>query len=188
MTPAEAHTLVQKIQHTWGNLPPSSQDDWLDTLERLDAGAAGTALARLRKSRTDMPTLRDLRNEYRAIDTASQHQHHNCDTCGYDGLKHYHRTDCPEPHREDCGHNCPVGPCHCPNGDQHRDAFRRLFPTTPPRPRIAPDPMRAARGVAIAASAEAAERERLKAFRVGQHLDARTTVRAPAERQHRTTR
>lgn len=164
MTPQAANGIINRVQSYWGSaLGKDQQADWARTLDLLDDGAAGTALQRLVAQSPDRPpTIAQFLAHYRAIDTASQHQHHNCDTCGYDGLKHYHRTDCPEPHREDCGHNCPVGPCHCPNGDRHRDAFRRLSPTTPPRPRIAPDPMRAARGVAIAASAEAAERERLK--------------------------
>lgn len=171
MTPAEARRLIDRIEATWGQLTPAAAAEWQDTLEPLDHGATGTAFVRLKAYSTRSATIADFLAIYAKVDTASQHQRIDCSTCGVDGLKHHHRDDCPDPYREDCGHNCPVGPCHCPNGDHHRDTWKRTFPAQTARPTVVADPMAAAKGRAIAERAQATERARLATFRVGVHVN-----------------
>ena len=109
---------------------------------------------------------------YRALDTASQHQRIDCDTCGGDGWRKAHAPECTDPSHEDCGHNCPLTACHCDAGSPNRDVLRRINEHRPkPRPAVVADPMAAARGRAIAERAQGAERARLATFRVGTHIN-----------------
>ena len=174
MNQQTAYALVQRIQNYWGHaINPAAQTDWLDVLDRLHEGTAGTALQRLIATQPDRaPSIAQFLAAYRALDTASLHQRIDCDTCGGDGWRKAHTPECPDPSREDCGHNCPLTACHCDAGDPNRDVLRRINEHRPkPRPTVVADPMAAARGRAIAERAQATERARLATFRIGVHVN-----------------
>lgn len=174
MNQQTAYALVQRIQNYWGHaINPAAQTDWLDVLDRLHEGTAGTALQRLIATQPDRaPSIAQFLAAYRALDTASIHQRIDCGTCGGDGWRKAHPPECPDPSREDCGHNCPLTACHCDAGGPNRDVLRRINEHRPkPRPVVVADPMAAARGRAIAERAQGAERARLATFRVGTHVN-----------------
>lgn len=174
MNQQTAYALVQRIQNYWGHaINPAAQTDWLDALDRLHDGTAGTALQRLIATQPDRaPSITQFLAAYRALDTASIHQRIDCPTCGGDGWRKAHTPECPDPYREDCGHNCPLTACHCDAGGPNRDVLRRINEHRPkPRPTVVADPMAAAKGRAIAERAQATERARLTTFRVGVHVN-----------------
>lgn len=67
MTEPEAEDLAARIVRTWRGAPPA--DVWVEELVRLDAGAAGTAFARLRRESTRAPSIAEFLATYRTLRT-----------------------------------------------------------------------------------------------------------------------
>ena len=65
----EADALAARIAGTWRGGPIASV--WAEELLDLDAGTAGTAYARLRRSEDSMPTVSRFLYEYRQLRTVS---------------------------------------------------------------------------------------------------------------------
>ena len=68
MNQQTAYALVQRIQNYWGHaINPAAQTDWLDVLDRLHEGTAGTALQRLIATQPDRaPSIAQFLAAYRA--------------------------------------------------------------------------------------------------------------------------
>jgi hypothetical protein len=67
VTPTEASDLGKKIINAWHGGPPLVQ--WIEELEPLDAGQAGTAFVRLRRQLEHCPSIARFFAEYHALDT-----------------------------------------------------------------------------------------------------------------------
>jgi hypothetical protein len=67
MTHAEADALAKRIINCWRGGPPLTE--WIDELERLDAGTAGTTYARLKRTSEHAPSIAKFYAEYNALDT-----------------------------------------------------------------------------------------------------------------------
>ena len=65
MTAQEADDLAKRIINAWRGGPPLN--DWREELARLDAGMAGTAFVRLRRTIEDAPSIARFLAEYRAV-------------------------------------------------------------------------------------------------------------------------
>lgn len=80
-----AIALVSRIEATWSDgraWPQSRIDAWLEALESLDEGAAGTAFARLRSSHPTCPTVPLFIQTCKAISTTHRDPlHRDCGWC-----------------------------------------------------------------------------------------------------------
>lgn len=146
MTPNAALTLVTRLKNYWAtNMTNDVENDWLNELERLHEGTAGTALQRLIASHPDKaPSIAQFLATYRGLDTASQHTPNDCRRCTGDGWIKSHGPDCTEPEHEDCGQCntltwCPA----CDAGNDARQAIDRINNARAPKPnplRLVPTP------------------------------------------------
>lgn len=70
MNRTEAETLLAKIAAIWPlRLNAYGEQAWLEELDQLDAGQAGTALVRLRRERSTAPSIADFVGACGAVDT-----------------------------------------------------------------------------------------------------------------------
>lgn len=85
MTEPEAEDLATRIVQTWRATPPA--DVWVEELLRLDAGACGTAFARLRREASKAPTIAEFLNVYRTINVTDggNKQERKCAECDNSG-------------------------------------------------------------------------------------------------------
>jgi hypothetical protein len=65
MTTTEADELAKRIINTWRGGPPLTE--WRDELLPLDAGQAGTAFARLKRTLENAPSIARFLAEYRSL-------------------------------------------------------------------------------------------------------------------------
>lgn len=125
---------------------------WEEELTPLDAGRAGTAIARLRRTETNL-TIARFWAEYRTINTtdaSSRPQIADCNDCQNTG-------NAPNREMVKCADgtflemDISVGPCHCPRGrdneqtltgivDNNHAELDRMFPNRHQEP--TPNPRR----------------------------------------------
>jgi hypothetical protein len=98
MTPAEATDLAKRIINVWRGGPPLSE--WVDTLEPLEAGAAGTAFIRLRRDEVDAPSIARYHAVYRSLHTGEHDQ--RCPRCQGDHWVELAPDDDRYRHDKDC--------------------------------------------------------------------------------------
>lgn len=118
MTPTEATDLALRIAQTWPR--GIATQVWEEELVELDAGRAGTALAKLRRSEKNAPTIAVFFEVYQTISTTDRStKPTDCDTCGNTGV-----TARLVMHEgvEIWG---PVSPCRCPWGEAKAPALAK---------------------------------------------------------------
>jgi len=78
----EYEALTARIRETWSHGGPSEKT-WHEELAELDAGRAGTALARLRRSEERCPSIHRFYEAYRLVETEHSHPYERprCATC-----------------------------------------------------------------------------------------------------------
>ena len=84
MNRPEAEALTARIRETWSTGGPSEKV-WTEELQALDAGRAGTALARLRHSEDRCPTIHRFLEAYQLVQTETSHPYHRPHCATYDG-------------------------------------------------------------------------------------------------------
>lgn len=123
---SEAMALLVRIENQW-HTPRWTQvllDDWREELEKLEAGPAGTAYARLRAKMEHRPNIAQYLAEYRQVrphDASTRRDCPRCDNTGWqpvigpDGeLARTHAlTGLPD------GYSA-VTPCSCEHGEGPR--------------------------------------------------------------------
>lgn len=125
MTPQEAAVLADKIKGSW----PSSKiapDVWAEELAPLDAGRAGTTLARLRREHEHPPSIAQFHGEYRRVNTHQQTRdpfHYECDACEDTGWVDATLVN---------DTTSSVKPCRCKVGQEAEPVFARLQASRPP--------------------------------------------------------
>ncbi len=67
MTHDEADAIAKRIINCWRGGPPLTE--WIEELQRLDAGTAGTTYARLKRTSEHAPSIAKFIAEYNALDT-----------------------------------------------------------------------------------------------------------------------
>lgn len=126
MTPTEADELAKRIINTWHGGPPLK--DWIETLDTLDAGTAGTAYIRLRAETEHAPTIARYVAVYRGLATVHNQPTPDTPSCVLcDGTRYVECVD-DRRHAGWCKHrgtkpNDPgdcqchaVDPCRCQTG------------------------------------------------------------------------
>lgn len=131
MTPNEAVVLAEKLRNSW---PQSkiSLDVWAEELASLDAGRAGTALARLRRESEHSPSIARFIMEYRAVETHQHHRDpyvHECGDCEDTGFVEVRRP------QDSLTAASSVKPCMCKAGQELEPSFGRILAANPPLPR-----------------------------------------------------
>lgn len=121
MTPTEAETLAVRMVRTWRGGPPA--DVWLEELTPLDAGAAGTAYARLRRSQTKPPTVAEFIKCYHSLVMVDGGRPalEECDRCegtGWVEADPFYRNQTALGERP----TSQVEPCSCGEGDRRRES------------------------------------------------------------------
>lgn len=89
MDRADALPILERIIRHWGaRLSQGQHDHWMDTLEALDPGIAGTTYVRLQKKSDRCPSPAEFLAEYRTLQTydASKPRPAHCEACGGTGL------------------------------------------------------------------------------------------------------
>ncbi len=84
MNRAQALALTSKIEATWNNgrsWPATRSDAWIEALEPLDEGTAGTAFARLRATHPELPSVAVFIQTVKSLNTIDGGSRH--DVCGY---------------------------------------------------------------------------------------------------------
>ena len=85
MTETEAIDLAARISQTWRSGPPASV--WEEELVELDAGQAGTAFVRLRRTSTRAVSVAEFYDTYRAVKptdaSTPRVECPRCDTSGW---------------------------------------------------------------------------------------------------------
>lgn len=84
MTHSEARDLAVRIRETWTGGGPSV-DVWIEELEPLDAGTAGTTLVRLRREEERAPSIAKFLATYRALATPHNVDRPKCELCDCTG-------------------------------------------------------------------------------------------------------
>ena len=79
MTPAEADELGKRIINNWRGGPPLAE--WREELAELDAGKAGTAYVRLRRTLEHAPSIARFIAEYKSLDTDDASTKDKCGWC-----------------------------------------------------------------------------------------------------------
>jgi hypothetical protein len=117
----EAEDLAARMSRTWKGGPPA--DVWLEELEQLDAGPAGTAYARLRRESTRAPSVAEFIKTYRSVVTVDGGTAvgETCEVCDGQGWVEaeplYRNADRlgEQPYFQ-------VRPCDCAEGDRRRQS------------------------------------------------------------------
>jgi hypothetical protein len=83
VTPTEARQLAVKLKETWHGGP--SVDVWVEELEPLHAGTAGTTLVRLRREEDRAPSIAKFLALYRSLHTQETEKPYCpvCDSTGW---------------------------------------------------------------------------------------------------------
>jgi hypothetical protein len=117
MTPAEADALAKRIINTWRGGPPLRE--WIDTLQPLDAGTAGTAYIRLRGTSDQAPTIARYTAVYASLHTKPPNDTtHTCERCT-DGWITTDYTNNNRPYRG-------VILCTCTTGQRNRHVYSTI--------------------------------------------------------------
>lgn len=129
MTPEASLALAQRVLNTWRGGPPLQE--WVDALDPLDEGTAGTAYIRLRNSSETSPTIAAFMRIYTNLATASTRpiRQDSCPLgrCPGDGWVRHERII-------DKRTYTAVEPCGCPAGRSNeavRDAVANHPSITP---------------------------------------------------------
>jgi hypothetical protein len=117
MTPTEADALAKRIINTWRGGPPLRE--WIDTLQPLDAGTAGTAYIRLRGTSDQAPTIARYTAVYASLHTKpSSDTTHTCERCT-DGWQTLEYENNGRTYRG--SHPCP-----CPTGQRNQHVYNTI--------------------------------------------------------------
>ena len=111
MTTDEANDLAKRIINTWRSGPPL--DVWREELARLDAGTAGTAYAKLRRTIEHAPSIARFLAEYNSLSTDRPDDRPPCLLCDNSGW--IQATDLVMP---DERRYTTVRPCQCHHGQE----------------------------------------------------------------------
>lgn len=119
-----ALTLTARIKSTWTEQPwPNNRIElWVDALEQLDEGAAGTTWARLRDTEERCPSVATFVATCRNLRTTPPEQYADCRICENHGWEYLLEDD-------DQGIERVLGvqPCRCPRGRRYEDAHRNAI-------------------------------------------------------------
>lgn len=122
----EASNLATRISQTWPRGLNTSV--WEDEMQHLDAGRAGTAIERLRRTEQHPPSIARFWAEYRAVNTtdgSNRPQIADCDECQNTGTAPVTGTvRCAD--GTDIVIDVGVGPCRCPRGRDTEDMLRGI--------------------------------------------------------------
>lgn len=114
-----ADALAKRIINTWRGGPPLQ--DWVDTLDPLDEGTAGTAYIRLRNENENAPSIAVFMRQYRSLETATTApiRQDSCplNRCASDGWITASFTADGRPYTG-------VEPCGCPAGRNNEPAYK----------------------------------------------------------------
>lgn len=108
MNTVEADDLAKRIINTWRSGPPL--DVWREELHRLDAGTAGTAYAKLRRTAEHAPSIAKFLAEYHALHTVDTPEP-DCGDCDRTGWVQAEDRIMPDERRYS-----QVKPCRCAHG------------------------------------------------------------------------
>lgn len=84
----DALPILERIIRHWGaRLSSGQHDHWMDTLETLDAGVAGTTYVRLQQKTDKLPSPAEFLAEYRTVAPYdATHRAPQCEACCNTGL------------------------------------------------------------------------------------------------------
>jgi len=115
MTEGEAIDLASRIANTWRSGPPASV--WEEELIDLDAGQAGTAFVRLRRTSTRAVSVAEFYDTYRAVrPTDASTPRDECAMCDTSGW--IYTTPYVVKRGERDIEYTQVRPCSCSTGQQ----------------------------------------------------------------------
>lgn len=130
MDRVSALTLAGKIESTWfeRSWPQAKSAEWIDALETLDEGAAGTAFARLRAAGGQTITIAQFISATKAVqphDGGNRPGHQRCPACDDSGW--VEAPDRIEPGPIVDGERSEIRysqqqPCRCPEGRRRADS------------------------------------------------------------------
>lgn len=143
----EALPILERITRHWGaRFSQGQHDHWVETLEQLDPGTAGTTYVRLQKKSDRCPTPAEFLAEYRTLQVydASKPRQAICANCDGTGVT----TDLDHPHHwtgpADTMPGHPDGYCECnvvtwcqscdDGRTRARDMLRRIDAQRPHQP------------------------------------------------------
>jgi hypothetical protein len=137
MSPAEADDLAKRIINTWRGGPPLVE--WRQELEQMDAGTAGTAYMRLKRTMEHAPSIARFWGEYNALDTRDGGNAINCYACADVGWAAHESSKGDPLYFEFSGRwYSAARPCSCNAGQ--RAAGSKLWAETPRRHMTIPTP------------------------------------------------
>lgn len=122
-----ALNLAQRVRQHWSHVHWKSADEdaWVDMLEQLDEGQAGTAVLRYIAANPERPSPATFLGLHRSLNTHNAIRE-DCSHCGGDGLASVHRDDCPGRDHADCTCNAMTWCRHCRTGEARRKTIEAI--------------------------------------------------------------